>query len=156
MNRKNQGFTLVELIIVIVILGILAAYVTSRFSNLDTSARKSTMSTLYSSIKSASAGVHGAAVTSNLAGNDDTTVRVEGNDVGIAYGYAKANDDGIMKAIDDSSIGDGRDISKTISGNDIIFKHAGARSGDTWKVVYTYNPDGNNVPSVTIDVSACE
>jgi MSHA pilin protein MshA len=42
-NKKQQGFTLIELVIVIVILGILAATAAPKFIDLSTDARIATL-----------------------------------------------------------------------------------------------------------------
>lgn len=51
-NKTQQGFTLVELIIVIVILGILAVTAAPRFLNFTSDARKSVVSGVEGALKS--------------------------------------------------------------------------------------------------------
>ena len=51
--KKNQGFTLIELVIIIVILGVLAAIAAPRFLNLQTDARNATLMKLKGSMESA-------------------------------------------------------------------------------------------------------
>jgi len=51
-NRKQQGFTLVEILIVVVILGILAAIVIPQFTNASEAARASNMVSQLQSIRS--------------------------------------------------------------------------------------------------------
>ena len=51
-KRKASGFTLVEILIVVVILGILAAIVVPQFTSASESARSSSMSTVLQTIRS--------------------------------------------------------------------------------------------------------
>lgn len=53
--KDQQGFTLIELVLVIVILGILAAVAVPRFINLSSEAQKASLQSTVGSIESASA-----------------------------------------------------------------------------------------------------
>ncbi len=60
MRNRQQGFTMIELIMVIVILGVLAAVAMPRFFDLSTDARISKMQAALGAIKSGSAIAHSA------------------------------------------------------------------------------------------------
>jgi len=83
---RQKGFTLIELVVVIVILGILAATAAPKFIDLTGDARKSVMQGLQGSVNSAINMVHAKAIVSNEAG-DSGQVTINGVDFALAYGY---------------------------------------------------------------------
>lgn len=90
--KKQQGFTLIELVVVIIILGILAVTAAPKFINLQADARKSTVEGVKAALQGANSLVYSKAA---LAGKEkladqDVTVAT-GVTVKTDYGYLEAN-----------------------------------------------------------------
>lgn len=88
--KTQKGFTLIELIIVIVVLGILAVTAAPQFFNFSSDARTSTLQGLEASIKGANQLTYGkAAIAAALEGEGTVTIR-NGITVNTFNGYLKA------------------------------------------------------------------
>jgi MSHA pilin protein MshA len=84
-RRAQAGFTLVELIVVIVILGILAAVAVPRFMGLETEARVAAVKSLGGTLKSAANMAH--AVCQSQACAPGATLTIEGQSITFVNGY---------------------------------------------------------------------
>jgi len=96
MKRQN-GFTLIELVIVIIVLGILAATAVPKFINLQDDAKESAIAGIDAAVQSAGAIVYSKASIEGVE-KSDMNITVEG--VHTIYGYPTATTNGIVKAIE--------------------------------------------------------
>jgi MSHA pilin protein MshA len=101
MNIKvsQKGFTLIELVVVIVILGILAVTAAPKFIDLQDDARTSTLDGIKGSIESVKAFTYSKSL---IAGNETVDgdvanpgvtplIVVNGADVNVSFGYPRSN-----------------------------------------------------------------
>lgn len=96
--KRQGGFTLIELVVVIVILGILAVTAAPRFLNLQGDARKSALQGLRGAMNGAAGIVYGKAAIAGIETKAaDTDVKVD--NVTTAFGYPTADSTGIANAV---------------------------------------------------------
>lgn len=97
-SRRHSGFTLIELVVVIVILGILAAFAVPRFMGLENQARASTVNALAGSLRSATAMAHGVWMANGANG---ASINVNGTARAMVAGYpALGSINGLLESMD--------------------------------------------------------
>jgi len=150
---QSGGFTLIELVVVITILGILAAFAVPKFIALDSQARIATISGLAGSVKSAASLARGLSMaTSNAAG----PVLMEGTPVTLLNSYPDASLTGIAAAVNSNN---------GASGDFTFSAGTGSTSAATWTKNGAPAPTGCMVsytapalgltPTVTTTTAGC-
>ncbi|WP_019027991.1 type II secretion system protein [Colwellia piezophila] len=112
-STKQQGFTLIELVVVIVILGILAATAAPKFIDITSDANKSVLESMGGAILSGSKLVYAKSIIQGVQNQELANIDIDGdgnNDVEIKYGYPSGDrTNGIANAVelgDDWAYGD--------------------------------------------------
>ena len=144
MNARTQGgFTLVELVVVITILGILAAFAIPRFVSVETEARTAATQGLAGSVRSAAALAHGLW----LAQNSPASISMEGTNITMGNGYPTADfiDDTLADFTGYSFAG----------GATGVFTKDGAPTPANCSVTYTPPAAAGQAPTVAAVVTGC-
>lgn len=98
-RSAQKGFTLIELVVVITILGILAAFAVPRFARLENQARLASTQALAGSIRSGASLAHALWLAQGNPAS--TAVTMEGQNVTLANGYPNAAVTGIQATLVD-------------------------------------------------------
>ena len=100
MRRNNGGFTLIELIVVIVILGILAVTAAPKFIDLQSDARLATLNGMKAAINSAVSLTYGKSLVLGKEKEKKVSITINGSPVSVCYGYPCAAATEIQKVLD--------------------------------------------------------
>ena len=157
--NKQKGFTLIELVVVIVILGILAVTAAPKFIDISGDARESVMESVKGSIESAVSMVHAKAIIQNKLGQDDEIV-INNEYYALVYGYPSAkgkgtpagttgNGWGIVQLIDASA-----EIIKKDE-DPAIFQHSEATKVEECQLSYAKAANKDTRPFITETFTDC-
>jgi MSHA pilin protein MshA len=152
--RMDRGFTLIELVIVMAIVGLLAVVVLPRFVNLTGDARGARINGALGSARSAALIAHGTALARSL-GNGAATVAAEGANITIINGYPTADAAGILAAAQvtatDFTIVGGA----AAAGSTVTVQATGAVTLANCQFTYTNPAVAGNPPAYTVDITGC-
>ena len=151
---RNRGFTLIELVVVITILGILAAFAVPKFIALDGQARAATINGLAGSVRSAAALARGLAMATGAS----ASVSMEGTTVNLVNNYPDSSLTGIAGSIN-SNNGAAGDFTftagPTAATGPATWTKNGAPTPATCVVNYTPPAAAGAAPVVTVNTAGC-
>ena len=104
--KKQGGFTLIELVVVIVILGILAVTAAPRFLNLQDDAKNATLEGLAGAIQGASGIIYGKSAIEGEEALSSAQVTTTGGPVDTVFGYPAATSTAIQTIVQGVGVGE--------------------------------------------------
>jgi MSHA pilin protein MshA len=148
--QKQAGFTLIELVVVIVILGILAATAAPKFIDLTGDAKTSVIEGVKGALNSAADLAHAKALVAGKTGAEAADQAISVGSANILLNYGWPTDESIADLIDIDS-----DLSE-VSGTDGTFQHNDATTIADCIAVYSNSvTDAETRPTISTTTSGC-
>jgi MSHA pilin protein MshA len=174
--RKQSGFTLIELIIVIVILGILAVTAAPRFIDLQSDAKAATLEGVKAALQGGSQLVYAKAAIQGKQNEASSTVTITGvGNVATVFGYPDAESFTAILAGSNAAITDLAAFAEideaefdiveaaattngaantTAADDEFVIVFQGGQDGDACSVRYQNSGGIGQAPTITVETPA--
>lgn len=157
--KRQGGFTLIELVVVIVILGILAVTAAPRFLNLQGDARQASLQGLKGAMQGAAGIVYGKAAIDGLESTSAAnSISTGGADIAVVFGYPTASSAGIGNAVTGLSDDEWQVVSGALGGTepgDVISYTFNGSSQSNCQVNYQAPSTSGDNPTITVVDDGC-
>ena len=152
MHVKNKGFTLIELIIVIVVLGILAVTAAPKLLNIQKDAQVGALQGLKSALVASSDIVYAKSLLEGVEGNADTTLT---SGIRVRYGYPYATQTNLKLVADFTEddwklTGSAPEVIFTLERQTSGFSNAEIAEDEVCKLTYRH-PNQGEKPTITVN-----
>lgn len=162
--QKSKGFTLVELVIVIVILGILAVTAAPKFLNLSSDAKVSTVNGVKGALQSANAVLYSKAVLAGEHKKASGSVTVDGVAIALVNGYVAATKAEVDKILEleggFTTVQGTANATLGVAATDVVVYTGTAPTGssaltDVCMFIYTAAANNTSKPTYTLKTDGC-
>jgi MSHA pilin protein MshA len=164
--QKSKGFTLVELVIVIVILGILAVTAAPKFLNLAGDAKEGTLTAVQASLQSANAVIYSKSILQGVQKTASANVNESGSNIAVVYGYVAATQAAVQSVLD---LDGNFTVIQGVANSNSLFEEAdvliypatstaptaSTTAAEACVLVYTAAADATSKPTYVINGNGC-